>query len=85
MAFDENTHWRDASRPARFFFMDAKAAFPLILFLLHISWLTFWIALVCTLFFASLEHFKISLPVLWRLSLSYLAGEARFSKPWWRQ
>ena len=27
-----DAHWRDSARPAKFFFVDAKAAFPLLLF-----------------------------------------------------
>jgi len=85
MAFDDTTHWRDASRTPRFFFMDAKAAFPLILFLLHITWTTFFIALAFCIFFSILERFKFTVPVFLRWTKAQLAGTDRISRPWWRE
>lgn len=84
MAILESTHWRDAARTPRFFFMDAFAAFPLLLFLLHIRLWTFLLALGFIAFFAILERFKFTLPVFFRFVRSFLAGPLRMAKPWWK-
>mgnify|MGYP006327536373 FL=1 len=44
-------HWRDSARIPRFFLIDARAAFPLLLFLLHIRVWSFLLALVVMAFF----------------------------------
>jgi len=76
-------HWRDSARNPRFFMFDAFAAFPLVLFLLHIRWWTLCIALVFTIFLGILERFKFSIPVFFRFVRSTLAGKIRKSQPWW--
>ncbi len=81
----ESTHWRDSARIPRFYFMDAFAAFPLLLFLLHIKLYTFLIAIGFTLFFIVLEKFKFTVPVFFRWVRSTLAGPLRIAKPWWRE
>ncbi|MEY3183086.1 MAG: hypothetical protein RLZ35_1071 [Pseudomonadota bacterium] len=84
MAYDESTHWRDSSRTPRFFFMDAKAAFPLVLFLLHMRLVTFLIALGFIVFFSILERFQFTVPIFLRWIKSTLSGPDRISRPWWR-
>jgi intracellular multiplication protein IcmT len=85
MAILESTHWRDAARTPRFFFMDALAAFPFLILLLHIRLWTFLFAVFCTIFFATLERFKFTIPVFFRWFRSFLAGPIRVAKPWWRK
>jgi len=51
MAILETTHWRDTSRTPRFYFMDAFAAFPILLFFLHIRLWTFLTAICLIIFF----------------------------------
>jgi intracellular multiplication protein IcmT len=85
MAMDDSTHWRDAARRPRFYLMDALAALPLILFLLHISLTTFCIALLAIAFFIVLERFQFTVPVFFRWFRATLAGSIRLSKPWWRR
>lgn len=79
------THWRDASRTPRFYFMDAFAAMPLVLFLLHISLWTFLIAIGCMTFFIILEKFKFTVPVFSRWFRAKMVGSIRVAKPWWRE
>lgn len=81
----ESTHWRDAARIPRFYFMDAFSAFPLLLFLLHIHWWTFITAILFMAFFIILERFKFTLPVFFRWLRSTLAGQLRTAKPWFRE
>lgn len=78
-------HWRDSARPPRFFIVDARAAFPLLLFLLHIRWWTFILAVVATIFFATLERYGFTVPVFLRWLRSTLAGSRKFSIPWWKE
>jgi intracellular multiplication protein IcmT len=78
-------HWRDSARPARFFLVDYRAAFPLLLFLLHIRLWTFSLALGTMFVFYLLERYGFSVPVFLRLVRSWLAGPRKHSKPWWRK
>lgn len=77
--------WRDTARSARFFFVDYRAAFPLLLFLLHIKVWTFVLALVATLSLYALERYGYTVPVFLRLVRSWLAGSRKYSRPWWRR
>lgn len=76
--------WRDSARTPRFFGMDARAAFPLLFFLLHIKLWTFVLALFMTLFFAALERYGFSLDVFGRWLRSTIAGRRKAASPWWR-
>lgn len=82
---DASSHWRDSSRQARFFFVDAIAAVPLLFVLMHIRLWTFMIALSVMVFFAILEKFKFTVPVFFRFTRSYLAGPTKAARPWWRE
>lgn len=78
-----DTHWRDSARLARFWFLDCRAAFPFLLFLMHIRLWTFLLALFATFFFAALERYGFSVVVFWRWFRSTLAGKRRVVIPWW--
>ena len=80
-----NAHWRDASRTPRFFIMDAYAAFPLLLFFLHIKMWTLLVAIGAMVFFMILERFQFTIPVFIRWVKSQLAGPYRTAQPWWRE
>lgn len=82
--FSEGTHWRDSARNARFFIVDARAAFPMVLFLLHIRLWTFGAAILTMIFFGLLERFGFTLPVFRRWLRGLLAGPYKTSDPWWR-
>jgi intracellular multiplication protein IcmT len=85
MAVGPNTHWRDSAHSARFFFVDARAAFPLVFFLLHLKIWTFAIALSVMVFFALLEKYGFSLIVFGRWLRSFMAGPYKSSDPWWKK
>ena len=85
MAVDANTHWRDSARAARFFFVDARAAFPLLLFLLHMRLWTFILAIVTMIFFAVLERYNFTVIVFGRWLRSFMAGPHKSSDPWWKK
>lgn len=84
MAILETTHWRDAARNPRFYFMDALAAFPILLFLMHMSFKTLGISAFFITFFIGLERFKFTIPVFFRWLRATIAGPVRTSRPWWK-
>lgn len=77
--------WRDSARNPRFFLIDARAAFPLLLFLLHITLWTFLLAVVVMAFFGMLERYGFSLTVFLRWLRSTLAGPRKVAIPWWKE
>lgn len=79
----EGAHWRDSARPAKFFIVDAKAAFPVMLFLLHIRWWTLIIGIATMLFFTILNRFGYSVEVFLRIIRSFFAGPRKLAIPWW--
>jgi len=79
------SHWRDSGRVPRFFIIDARSAFPLLLFLMHIKWWTFAVAMVITVFFSIIEHYGLSTMVFFRALRSVLAGKLKPSRPWWHR
>lgn len=81
---DTGAHWRDIARTPRFYIMDALAAFPLLLFFLHMRLWTFIVAVLIVLFLMALERFKFTIPVFIRWTRSTLAGPIRVARPWWR-
>lgn len=80
----ETTHWRDAARSPRFYVMDAFAAFPILLFLMHISYTTLGISAFFISFFVMLERFKFTIPVFFRWLKATMAGPIRVARPWWK-
>jgi intracellular multiplication protein IcmT len=85
MAFSESTHWRDSARTAKFFMIDATAAFPLVLFFLHIKLWTFIVAILTMIFFTVLRRFGFSITVFFRLLRGLIAGPRKISIPWWKE
>ncbi len=76
-------HWRDSARAAKFFFVDATAAFPILLFLVHIKLWTFILAAVIMTFFTILNRFGYTMDVFVRIFRSMLAGPRKAAIPWW--
>jgi intracellular multiplication protein IcmT len=78
-----DAHWRDSARTPKFFFFDAKAAFPLLLFFLHIQLWTFIVAIAAWLFFTYLNYYGFSIEVFLRWIRSFFAGKRKIATPWW--
>ncbi|MBU0744313.1 MAG: IcmT/TraK family protein [Gammaproteobacteria bacterium] len=78
-----SAHWRDSARTAKFFFIDAKAAFPIFLFLIHIKLWTFILAFTIMVFFTVLNRFGYGVDVFFRIFRSMLAGPRKIAIPWW--
>jgi len=79
----ENTHWRDSARDVKFFILDGKTAFPMLLFLVYMRVSTFIIAVCATLFFTVLHRFGFSTTVFFRLVRAFIAGKRKIAIPWW--
>lgn len=77
-------HWRDSARSARFFFIDYRAAFPLLILLVHIRMWTFIFAIIMTTCFALLERYGFTVAVFARTVRSYIAGPRKIAQPWWK-
>lgn len=78
-----NAHWRDSARASKFFIFDAKAAFPMLLFLVHIKLWTFIVAALAMFFFTLLNRYGFSVDVFLRWLRSFLAGPRKTAIPWW--
>ena len=78
-----DAHWRDSAREPKFFIFNAKAAFPLLLFLLHIRVWTFVLAILAWLFFSYLNYFGFTIIVFVRWVRAKLAGKRKIAVPWW--
>ncbi|OGT31787.1 MAG: phosphoesterase [Gammaproteobacteria bacterium RIFCSPHIGHO2_12_FULL_35_23] len=78
-----DAYWRDSARVPRFFSIDARAAFPLLLFLLHIRLWTFIVAVMATLFFAALDRYGFRVDVFLRWLRGVLMGKRKITAPWW--
>ncbi len=81
----QNAHWRDSARTPKLFFMDAYSAFPLLFFILHIRWWTFFTCIAAIAFFVILEKFGFTVPVFRRWIRAFFAGNHRTPRPWWSQ
>jgi intracellular multiplication protein IcmT len=75
--------WRDSARYPKFFIFDSRAVFPLFLWMLHIRWWTFILAIIATAFFSLLLRFGFSVATFFRWLRSMIAGRRRAALPWW--
>ena len=78
-----NANWRDSARVPYFFIMDARAAYPLLLFICHIRLWTFILCVSVMLVLALLQKFGYTVPVFGRLAKAFIAGPIRTARPWW--
>jgi intracellular multiplication protein IcmT len=78
-------HWRDSARNVRFWMVDSRAAFPLLIFLLHIRLWTFILAIVAMTFFGVLERYGFTVAVFLRFIRSFIAGPRKIAQPWWKR
>src|SRR3546814_16132954 len=74
-------HWRDTYRPARFFFMDARAGLPLLGSLLHVRLWKVGLAGAVLVLFWFLARTGMSFASAARAARSWLAGIASLGRP----
>lgn len=67
MTGNNQGNWRNTARPARFLGLDAKATFPVFIWMCRVAWWTFFIAVASILFFWFLERFGYNVTVLYRM------------------
>lgn len=85
MTNDNSVAWRDSARIAKFFIIDARAAFPFLFLLVHIRLWTLILATVVTIAFATLDYYGFSVVVFFRVLRTFMAGKRKLSRPWWRK
>ncbi|MDF2940591.1 MAG: icmT [Gammaproteobacteria bacterium] len=71
---DTFSHWRDSGLTPVFLYMDARAAFGILLFLLRPHWFTLGIALVVITILAILNYYSIPLVAAARMLRGSLTG-----------
>jgi len=79
-------HWRDSARNVRFFGIDFRATFPLLILIFNLASLWTWVfAILATLFFALLEKWGFTVAVFLRWLRAYIAGPRKIAQPWWKE
>ena len=72
------SHWRDSARNPRFFFVDARAALFILLWLVHIRLWTFLLAIGALIIFGIMEYFNYTMPVALRVMHGLLFGKKKY-------
>lgn len=85
MKVNTEAHWRDSARPMKFFIWDGRAAFPMLLVLLHPEWWTLITAVVAMMFFTLLNRYGFTPMVFLRWLRSTIAGARKMAIPWWME
>ena len=70
-------HWRNTQKPARFFFLDARAFLAILLFLVHARLWTFVLAIILMLIFWALERQGLTFESALRALRSWFLGSRR--------
>lgn len=83
MRVNADAHWRDSARSIRFFLWDGKAAFPMLLFLMHMRIWTLAVAVGAMMFFTILNRYGFTPIVFFRWLRNLAAGKRKISRPWW--
>jgi intracellular multiplication protein IcmT len=77
--------WRNTQLPVRIFVADARALIPVLVFILHWSWWTFYVAIVGCIVFAVLEWLGLTYPAAVRLLRRLIIGPVRPAVPSWKK
>ena len=77
--------WRNTGQPVRVFMLDARACLPILLFMVHWAWWTFYVAIIGTAFFSAISFLGLTLPAMFRLARRFLVGPRRPSVPTWKR
>ncbi len=72
-----NWHWRNTTRPLRFFSMDSRAALPYLILLPYARPVTLVFCVLSTIVFMFLEKHGLTFPSALRALRSSLVGEKR--------
>lgn len=69
--------WCDTAIFPKFFFLDARCVIPLLIYLFHWSWETFYVAMFGTLIFFIIYQFGYTPESSWRIIRSFAVGRTR--------
>ena len=72
-----DVHWRNTMKPPRFFALDARAAAPLMVVLLHARSWTFGLAIITIIIFAIAERRGLTFEAAIRAVRSWVIGNRR--------
>ena len=75
--------WRDTGLAPQFLGVDAFAAIPFVIFIVHMRGWTLMLALFSTAMFWVLSRFGYTVPRLWNLLLAKVTGVRVVARPWW--
>ena len=77
--------WRNTMSPIRAYVIDARALVPLMVYLMHWSWATLYIALVGIALFSVLEWCGLTFPAAIRVVRRWIVGPVRAAIPAWKK
>ncbi|SFK90805.1 IcmT/TraK family protein [Methylocapsa palsarum] len=77
--------WRDTGRPVKVLFLDARACFPLLVYVVYWSWTTFTIAAVGIGFFTVISWAGLTVPSTIRTLRRLFVGPLRPAVPSWKR
>jgi intracellular multiplication protein IcmT len=73
--------WRDTGRPVRIVFLDARACFPLLVFVVYWSWPTFYVAAAGVIVFSVISWAGLTVPSTLRMIRRCFVGPFRPAVP----
>ncbi len=71
---DTGAHWRDSAHTPKFFVVDARAAFAVLLVLFRPHWWTLGVAVAFVCFLMFLNYLGLSISVAGRIVRSWISG-----------
>lgn len=74
---DIYSHWRDSALVPRFFTIDARAAFFILIFMVRPNWYTFGVVVVVMAILSILNYYRVSLMASFRLLRGFLTGSKK--------
>jgi intracellular multiplication protein IcmT len=74
---DIYSHWRDSALTPRFFTIDARAAFFIVIFMMRPNWYTFGVVVFVLAVLSILNYYRVSLIASFRLLRGFLTGSKK--------
>lgn len=86
----EQAPWRNTALPVMFWAVEGYAALPLVLWLVHLRWPTFWLAVSCTLALTVIRYFGLDARSAYRWVGAFLiraraGGHIRATARYWER
>lgn len=83
MKMDPNASWQNTGREAKLWIFNATTSFPILLFILNISFTTLIIVVLTMAMFFALNYYGYTVPVFIRFLRATIAGNRKEARPWW--